>query len=73
MNMQTTLNIIELLSTIKKLDREDQLNLLEKIVMLIRSNPTQNRNHKLSKISGLGSNIWQSTDIDDYLEQERKW
>ena len=71
-NMQTALNMNDILSKVKKLDREDQLTLLEKLVTLIRSNATQ-KNNRLSKISGIGSKIWQSTDIDDYIEQERKW
>jgi hypothetical protein len=71
--MPTALNIQEILSKVKKLDKEEQFTLLERIVALIRKEDTQNKPTKLSKISGIGSKVWQSTNIDEYIEQERQW
>ena len=71
--MPTALNIHDILSKIKKLDTEDQLTLLERLVALIKKESTQNKSTKLSKISGVGSKVWRSTNVDEYIEQERQW
>lgn len=66
--MQT---IDSILSEVKHLNKEEQLNLLEKLVAIIRRK--QGGHLKLSAISGLGSDIWQGRDIDKYIETEREW
>ncbi len=71
--MPTALNLHDILSTIQKLDKEQQFTLLERLVAMIRKEDTQNKPAKLSKISGIGSKVWQSTNIDEYVEAERKW
>lgn len=71
--MPSTLNIHDILSTIKKLDKEEQLTLLEKLVSLISKNETTSPSVKLSNISGVGSHIWKHTNIDEYIDQERQW
>ena len=71
--MPSTLIIQEILSTVKKLDKEEQLSLLEQIVLLIRKNETAIPPVKLSDISGVGSHLWQHTKIDEYIDMERQW
>lgn len=71
--MSATLNTQDILSKVKELDKEEQLNLLERIVAVIRKNQTSRTPTKLSKISGIGSKIWKKTNIDDYIDQERQW
>jgi len=71
--MPTTLTIHDILSKVEKLGREEQLTLLERLVALIRKDNTQSKPVKLSKISGIGSKVWESTDIDEYIEQARQW
>lgn len=70
--MPTALNLKDILSQVKKLGKEDQLALLEKLVLLIRRGDRQLPT-KLSSISGIGSEIWKGGNIDEYLEQERQW
>ena len=71
--MATALNIHDILSKIEKLHKEEQLTLLEKLVSLIKKKEMQNEPTKLSKITGIGSKVWQSINIDEYIEQERQW
>jgi hypothetical protein len=47
--------------------------LLEKLVALISKNEAIKSPAKLSKISGIGSEIWKKTNIDEYIDQERQW
>lgn len=71
--MPATLNIHEILSKVKKLDKDEQLNLLERLVAIIRKDEQQSNPAKLSKISGIGSKVWSEINIDEYIDQERKW
>ncbi len=71
--MPATLNIHDILSNVQKLDKEEQLTLLERLVALIRKEEAPTRPSKLSKITGIGSKVWQSTNIDEYIERERQW
>lgn len=71
--MPTTLNIMDILSQVKKLDKDEQFNLLVHLVALVRKEDGSKSDRKLSSISGIGSNIWKDIDIDEYVEQERQW
>jgi hypothetical protein len=71
--MPTALNMNDILYQVKRLDREAQLTLLEKIAFLIRRAKTEDQPVKLSSISGVGSSIWSGNDIDEYVDRERQW
>ena len=71
--MSQTLNINDILSKVKKLDKEEQFTLLEQIVSLIRKNEISGSPSKLSEIAGIGSTIWKHTNIDSYIDHERQW
>ncbi len=71
--MKAELNLSEILSQVKRMNKEEQLTLLEKLILLIRKTETSNKTTKISSISGLGSSLWSNTNIDDYLDQEREW
>ncbi|MEO6721865.1 MAG: hypothetical protein ABIN67_15965 [Ferruginibacter sp.] len=71
--MSATLNITDILSRVKELDKDEQLTLLEKLVGLIRKNGPTKSHIKLSGISGIGSKIWSETSIDKYIDEERQW
>lgn len=60
--MPTALNIHDILSKVEKPDKEEQLTLLERLIALVRKEDTSNKPVKLSKISGIGSKVWKSTD-----------
>ena len=73
--MAASLNINDILSQVKQLDKEDQLTLLQRMAYLLKrrevkkTTPTQ-----LTSLSGLGSEIWKSADsIDKYIDEERQW
>lgn len=71
--MSASLNISDILSKVKMLNKEEQFALLERVVALIKKNETQIPPTKLSQISGIGSKLWKRTNIDEYLDQERQW
>jgi len=66
-------NIDNILNQIKQLDYSGRINILEKVVSLIKNEAVVKKAVKLSSINGLGSEIWENVDIDKYIEDERQW
>ena len=73
--MAASLNINDILSQVKQLDKEDQLTLLQRLASLLkRAEATKTASIRLASLSGLGSEIWKSVgDIDRYIDEERQW
>lgn len=73
--MAVSTNINDILSQVKQLDEEDQLTVLQQIALLLkRAEAAKDATMRLSTLSGLGSEIWKSTDdIDSYIDAERQW
>ncbi|WPU99779.1 hypothetical protein SNE26_27595 [Mucilaginibacter sp. cycad4] len=60
--MNTDLNIKEILLQVERPDKQAQRK------------PKQKKSKiKLSGISGLGTSLWSTTDIDNYIAEERQW
>lgn len=73
--MAGTLNINDILSQVKQLDKDDQFTLLQRLAFLLkRTEATKATSVHLTSISGLGSEIWKSAnEIDNYIDEERQW
>jgi hypothetical protein len=71
--MPSALNMNDILSQVKRLNKEDQLTLLEKIALLIRKAKGEGEAPKLSSITGIGSSVWSGINIDEYIDGERQW
>jgi hypothetical protein len=67
------LTVNDILSQVTQLDKQEQLNLLERLALLVRKKESKTNTAKLSSISGIGSEIWANKDIDKYIESEREW
>lgn len=67
------INIDTILSQVRQLDYTDRINLLERVISLIKKENVVKEQVKLTSISGLGSEIWKDMDIDKYVENERQW
>ena len=73
--MAQSIPLHTLLSQVEQLNTEDQLTLLQRIAQLLKSNTVSPKAAvSLTKLSGLGSDIWKGKkEIDSYLESEREW
>ncbi len=67
----STMTYHEVLEHAERLAPEDQLRLLEDLAALVRRQITTRVRHSILELQGLGKEIWQGIDVDDYLEQER--
>lgn len=73
--MAASLNINNILSQVKQLDKEDQLTLLQRMAYLLKRKETgKSTSANLTSLSGVGSDIWKNTiEIDNYIDEERQW
>lgn len=72
--MGASLNISNILSQVKQLDREEQLTLLQKMAYLLKTGETKKASStQLISLAGSGSDIWENANsIDKYIDEERR-
>ena len=72
----TPANINQLLEVISHLDYEEKISVMESIIGMIKKEPdilAPEQRTKLMDLKGLGAGIWKDTDIEKYLQDERRW
>jgi len=70
--MEHTLNINQIVNEIEKLDYNDKINSLFRLVNLLKHEEKSNQEYPITRLKGLGKNIWSKTDIGSYIETERE-
>ncbi len=70
--MDSTININHILNEIEKLDYNDKINIMSKIVNLLKKEDKNSLEYPITRLNGLGKNVWQSTDVDSYIAKERE-
>ena len=58
------------LESVKTLKPEEMLNLLADIAALLQSSFSSRPKHRVTELEGLGAEIWQNIEIEEYIEQE---
>jgi len=61
----------EALRAIRELDPEDWLDILVEISNMLRVTPPPQPHRSVLELEGLGAELWQQIDIDEYIEMER--
>jgi hypothetical protein len=61
----------EVLSRIQRLTPADQLRLLEELAALVRRQVTTQARRSILELQGLGKEIWQDIDAQEYVDRER--
>jgi hypothetical protein len=69
--METTININQLVNEIERLDYNDKINILARIVNLLKREEKANQAVSVTRLKGLGKNIWQKIDTNSYVSTER--
>ena len=70
--MDRTININQIVNEIEKLDYNDKINIMSRIVNLLKREEKSNEAYSITRLKGLGKNVWQKTDIDAYVVSERE-
>lgn len=61
----------EVLSRIQLLAPDDQLRLLEDLAAIVRQRITGEPLHSILELEGLGQEVWDGIDAQEYVNQER--
>ena len=69
--METVININQIVSEIERLDYNDKINILARIVNLLKREEKAHQTVSLTRLKGLGKNIWQKIDTNSYVTTER--
>ena len=70
--MAQTLNINQIVSQIELLDYNNKINILTKVVNMIKTNQSTLKSESITNLKGLGKDIWVNNDTDTYLATERE-
>jgi hypothetical protein len=60
-----------ILEQIRQLSFDEQLQLLEDMIRIIRRQATVKPQHSFLELRGLGKETWEAIDVDQYIENER--
>jgi hypothetical protein len=71
--MEQTTTINNIITQIRLLEVSEQRNLLEILQRVVPDKHEQTNSIHITSLNGLGSEIWQQTEVDRYIERERKW
>ena len=69
--METVININQIVSEIERLDYNDKINILARIVNLLKREEKAHQTVSVTRLKGLGKNIWQKIDTNSYVTTER--
>jgi hypothetical protein len=61
----------QLLSQASQLEPADQLRWLEGLAALLRQQWVEKPQHRITALRGLGREVWQGMDAQEYVERER--
>ncbi len=70
--MDRTINIDQIVNEIEKLDYKDKINIMSRIVNLLKREDQTRQVYSITRIKGLGKNVWQKSDIEAYIANERE-
>lgn len=70
--METTISIDQIINEIEKLDYRDKINLMSRIVNLLKREENYLQATSVLQLKGLGKNIWKSNDVASYVLAERQ-
>ena len=65
-----SITIDKTIKQIESLDDSSQLQILEKLAVIIRKSD-RNESSSITNLKGLGAEIWKNVNIDKYIETER--
>ena len=67
----TTTNYDDILKKTRELELAEQLQLLQTLVDLVKHQVGKSKPHSIMELEGLGADIWQGIDAQNYVNEER--
>ncbi len=70
--MSSTININNIIQEIEALDYTNKINVMSKIVSMLKHSSNETKSINITKLKGLGKEIWQDVNIENYIAKERE-
>lgn len=68
---QAAMTYDEILGQIRQLAPAEQSRLLSELTVLIAQQPARQRSRSILELEGLGKEIWEGIDAQEYVDRER--
>jgi hypothetical protein len=70
--MDNAIIINQIVNEIEKLDYNGKINIMSRIVTLLKMEEKTHQSYSITQLKGLGKKIWYKTDISSYVAAERQ-
>ncbi len=70
--MSNTANINTIIQEIESLDYNSKINVMSKIVSMLKRAKAKPTALNITKLKGLGKDIWEDVHVESYLAKERE-
>lgn len=70
--MDNSLNIDQIVTQIEKLNYSDKVNIMSRIVDLLKKENRPGTEYSVTRLKGLGKDVWNETDLPNYIATERE-
>ncbi|MEI6822942.1 MAG: hypothetical protein WCL51_13495 [Bacteroidota bacterium] len=70
--MSSTININNIIQEIEALDYTNKINVMSKIVSMLKHSSNETKSINITKLKGLGKEVWQDVNIENYIAKERE-
>jgi len=70
--MNAAIKIDRITKEIEGLDYDNKINLMARMVSMLKWTPISEKSHKITDLKGLGRDIWEHVDIENYIKKERE-
>ncbi len=56
---------------VRQLSTDEQFRLLADLAVMVRKGTTRKPKHSITELKGLGKEVWEGVDVEEYIRQER--
>ena len=56
---------------VRQLPTDEQFRMLEDLAVMVRKGTTRKPKHRITELKGLGKEVWEGIDVEEYIRQER--
>ena len=70
--MNVAVKLDEITREIEGLDYENKINLMARMVYMLRWSPVSKKSNRITDLKGLGKEIWKNVDVEEYIKKERE-
>ena len=70
--MNAVVELDKITREIEGLDYDNKINLMARMVSMLKWTPVSKKSYKITDLKGLGKDIWKNVDVEDFIQKERE-